>query len=105
MVQTLMTQMGAVPPAAMQVDAKQFLIKILRMRGKLIAEKKGRWNDGSVIHDYTTIKRWFEFYKPNPTQCAAYIRMNCDMISNIMPGKACTAHESLNKDFFQITTA
>lgn len=95
--------MPQVPAAILQIDARGYLIKVLRMRGKLIAEKKGRWNDGALISAYSIVKRWFEFYNPTNAQCAAYIRKNQDTIAMIIPGKGCAAHQSLMQTYNQIT--
>ena len=78
---------------SMDVDARDFLKKILNVRGKLIAEKKGNWSNGAVIDAYSHAKRWFNHWSPTSAQCAAYIKSNADQIRMIIPGPGCSAHE------------
>lgn len=100
--QILMTS-GGIPASTLSLDARDFFQKILKMRARLIAERKGAMNQG-MITEFTHARNWFNHWDPNSQQCASYISKHQQRILTIIPGKGCSAHESLIQEFNSIVS-
>lgn len=81
--------------------AASFLKKVVRVRSKLLAEKKGNCS-GSMIDTHKQIKKWIEFYNPTDAQCAKYCLRNRSMVAMIIPGPGSPIHESLTNQLDDI---
>jgi len=91
---TALMYIGDPAPVNCSVDAKAFMKKVLRMRARLIAERKGNLTT-TMLKNYTAVMNWYQFYSPSSDNCARYIRKNRAPIEMIIPGAGCAAHKSL----------
>ena len=76
------------------LSAKKFIEKTLRVRARLLAEKKGSQHS-SVLAAFNNVRNWYRFWKPTEQQCAAYIQRHRNLFELIIPGKDSKCHSSL----------
>lgn len=100
---TALMYIGDPVPVNCAVDAKAFMAKVLRIRARLIAEKKGNIST-EMVKQFSTVMNWYKFYSPNKDNCARYIRKNKAVIEMIIPGKGCSSHQSLINELNLICT-
>jgi hypothetical protein len=84
------------------LSAKKFIEKTLRVRARLLAEKKGSQHS-SVLAAYNNVRNWYQFWKPTEQQCAAYVQRHRDLFELIIPGNQSKCHKAFLHELTLIT--
>jgi len=90
--------MGTKNELDMSAGARDFAMKLIRMRARLMRTGKSQRNEAAMHNAIKQLKSWLDFY-PHTTdaQVARYLQRNAGALTAIMPGVRCATYTSLNK--------